>query len=202
MGENKKGDFYKMRKLKTILAGVITSGLVLAMSMTAFAASGINSAEQDLIDYGSGKAKALAATPHQVQMVNDYVGQAVSFLNSDGVDLTTNETATLKATVDEAAAAAAGMDLKNMPMDQKKALATQVASIMKVGAAKVGITLQVGTDGSAVAKMAATGKTIATTGITVKATGIPVNTTMAVISTLIVILVGCGIFAKRNRLFE
>lgn len=192
-----------MKKFKKIAALLLACGMLTAMSLTAFAASGVSASEQRILDKAAAVRNMYTLTEQQKKTYDDAVAQARSYLEAN--DLSDAQVDSVLGGIDNAAAAVKAVcpdgDLSKLTSADKQALATKVASALQAGADAAGIKIIINSDGTVTFKSADTGKTIASTGAAVKATGVTAGTTAAVAVALVVVLGGCALIAKRKKMF-
>lgn len=194
-----------MMRMKKIAAVVVAGVMVLGMSLTAFAASGISATEQKVLDAATAAKSGFTMTAGQTSKFNDAVGQARNYMNGDNVDLTEAQVSTVIASLNDAVAAvkaaAPDGDITKLSAAQLKDLASKVASLLQSGAKAAGINVTINAAGTATFKDADTGKTVGTTDKTVKATGMSMSGTVLVLIGLFAVLGGCTVVAKKKDLF-
>lgn len=167
--------------IKKILAVSVSAVMMMAMSVSTFAAGTVNDSEAAII--AELEAKKVPA---------EYISQARNYMEQDGVEFTAEQKATVIANIDDAATIAKEANIKSVD-DLKKASSTVVDRIMaKVTAAATAVDLKVSLDTkTGVAKVTdKSGKVVATTDTGIKTTGADSMNTVAVVS-----LLGCAVVA-------
>lgn len=178
------------KMIKKILAVSVSAVMMLAMSVSAFAAGTISASEQAIID--ELQAKKVPA---------EYVSQARNYMEQDGVDFTDAQKTTVIANIDDAATIAKSANIKSAD-DLKKASSTVIDSLMaKVSAAATAVDLKVSLDAkTGVAKVTdKAGKVVATTNTGIKTTGADSMETVAVVSLLGLAVVALTVVTKKHE---
>ncbi|MEG0722299.1 MAG: hypothetical protein RR446_11210 [Lachnospiraceae bacterium] len=194
-----------MNRLKKIVAIAVAGVMMMGLSMTAFAASGISATEQKVLDKATSAKSGFTMTAAQSARFDDAVAQARNYLKGDSVDLTEEQVGTIISSIDDAVAAVKNVapsgDITGLSAAQLKPLASTVASILQKGANAAGINVTVHANGTATFNSKDSGKTVASTAKTVKATGMSMNGTIAIMVMLVTALGGCAVVAKKKHLF-
>lgn len=196
-----------MKTMKKLVGAVLVGAMTLAMSVTAFAATGVSADEQALLDKATAKAKELGVDTNASAQYKQYYAQAEQFLASN--ELTAEQTKELAASVDEAAATvkkemdAQGAtklgDLK-ANTDLVKSLESKVVSQVKTAAAKVGITISVDASGNYTAT--AGDAKVADSSNPIKQTGFDLTATVVVAAAFVGAVAVCLVVASKKRFIE
>lgn len=175
--------------IKKLFKVMVTTGMMFAMSVNAFAAGSIDANEQAILDELNSK-----------KVPAEYVSQAKNYFEKDGVSVTKEQADTVIVNIDEAAAIAKKAGIKSKE-DLSKADASVIDSIVaKAQTAGKAVNLTVSYNaktGTATVKDSA-GKVVATTDIGTKKTGADNTTMFAVISALGMVVVMLAVITKRN----
>ena len=188
--------------IKKLLAISASAVMMLAMSVSAFAAGSISADEQKILD--ELKAKNVPA---------EYVAQAEKYLTTDGVDVTAAQASEIIADIDSAAAEADKAGIKTV-QDLKKnnTVLNSVVGKAQAAAKVVNVTLTVNTATGAVKAVDNSGKVIfekagtAAAGTnggnagagTLKKTGADSMSTVAVVSVLGLAVATLAVVTKKN----
>lgn len=189
--------------IKKFLAVSASAVMMLAMSVSAFAAGSINADEQKILD--ELKAKNVPA---------EYISEAEKYLTTDGVDVTTAQATTIIADIDDAAAEAQKAGITTVAqLKNNTAVANAIAEKAKAAAKVVNVTLAVDTKTGAVTATDNAGKTIFTKagnttgsnggsttngGSTLRRTGADSTATVAVVSVLGLAVAALAVATKKN----
>lgn len=179
--------------IKKIIAVSVSAVMMLAMSVSAFAAGTVDANEQAILNELNAK-----------KVPAEYVTQAKNYFENDGVSVTEAQAKEIIADIDEAAAIAKAAGVTS-PADLSKASAATIDKIVAKAqeAAKV-LDLTVTYDaksGVATVKDSA-GKVVATTNIGTKTTGADSMSTVAVISFLGLAVAALAVVTKKNAKAE
>lgn len=188
--------------IKKFLAVSASAIMMLAMSVSAFAAGTISADEQKILD--ELKAKNVPA---------EYVAQAEKYLTTDGVDVTAAQASEIIADIDSAAADAEAAGIKTVAdLKKNSTVLNSVVSKAQAAAKVVNVTLTVNTTSGAVKAVDASGKVIfektgsaaASNGVsnagagTLKKTGADSTATVAVVSVLGLAVATLAVVTKKN----
>lgn len=169
-----------MKKITTLVLSLV---LVLAMSITAFAAT-----NNEVID-------ALK----KAGVSGDYLTQAESFLADNKDALTAADLDAIMTRIDEAKAHAGNVtDLSKLTAAQKEDIKNDILNAAEdiKGSVKVNVSFDAATNGI---KVVANGKTYSASSKPVKATGVSTTATVAGIAVLAMGLVACGVAVSKKR---
>ena len=175
--------------IKKILAVSVSAIMMMAMTVSAFAAGTVNASEEAIL--AELKAKNVPA---------EYVTQARNYMEQDGVDFTDAQKATVITNIDEAAAIAKTANIKSVA-DLKNASTAVVDSLMaKATAAATAVNLKVSLDAKSgvVTVTDATGKVVATTNTGIKTTGADSSNAVAVMSLIGLAVVAMVVVTKKH----
>lgn len=191
-----------MKRFKKIAALLLACGLLTAMPLTAFAASGISASEQKILDKAAAIRNMYTLTAQQKKTFDNAIASARSYLEAN--DLSDSQVDAVLGAIDSAAAAVKTIcpdgDLTRLSSADKQTLAAKVASALQAGANAAGIKITIHSDGT-FAFTDSKGNPAVSTGAAVKATGVTAGTTAAVVAALTVVLGGCALIAKRKKMF-
>lgn len=195
-----------MSKMKKVLSVLMAGAMTLAMSVSAFAATGVSAAEQTILDTAKLKAIELGVDVSKSTQYKNYYSQAETYLASN--DLSEEQVNAMVTAVNEAAAtaktemSAQGVTkLSDLSKSVLGSLESKVASQITTAAAKVGIEISASSNGWSV-KAVNNGTTVASSSNVIKQTGAPDFTTTVVMSAMFVGAVAvCGVVAKKRKLF-
>lgn len=197
-----------MTKMKKLVSFVLAGAMTLAMSVSAFATTGITDAEQKILNQAEAKAKELGVDTATSRQYKDYYAQASKYLSDN--DLTDEQVNAMVAAVDEAAAtakaemAANGVTkLSDLSASVFSSLESKVADQITKSAAAVGITVVATKDGWKVQDVKGNPvieQTSTTTG-PIKQTGSDVTTTAVMAVMFVGALSACVVVAKKRNLF-
>ena len=200
-----------MTKFKKLVSFVLAGAMTLAMSVSAFAATGVTETEQKILNEAKAKAVELGVNVNTSQRYKDYYAQAETYLVKN--DLTDKQVDALVAAVDEAAATAKkemssnGVSkLGDLSSSVFAALESKVSSQITKAAEAVGIHVTKTANGWEVQDV--NGNTVAqnTTGTngsnaTIKQTGAELTTTVVMAVMFVGALSACVVVAKKRNLF-
>lgn len=175
--------------IKKIMAVTASAVMMLAMSVSAFAAGTVDATEQKILD----ELKAKSVT-------SNYISQAENYLAKDGVNVTEAQATSIIANIDKAADIAAKANIKTKA-DLLKADAAVVDSIVaevKAAAAVVDLTVSYNTKNGEVSIVDKDNKVVATSNVGIKKTGADSMTTVAVVSVLGLAVAGLAVVSKKN----
>lgn len=175
--------------IKKIMAVTVSAVMMMAMTVTTFAAGTVDATEQKII--AELKAKNVPAS---------YISQAENYLAKDDVNVTEAEAASIIADIDNAAAIAEKAGIKTAE-DLKKADASVIDSIVaevKKAAAVVGLTVSYDTKAGTVTILDKDNKVVATSNVGVKKTGADSMSTVAVVSVLGLAVAALAVVSKKN----
>ncbi len=189
--------------IKKFLAVSASAIMMLAMSVSAFAAGTISADEQKILDELKAK-----------NVPTEYVAQAEKYLTTDGVDVTAAQATEIIADIDSAAAEVEKAGIKTIAdLKKNSTVLNSVASKAEAAAKVVNVTLTVNTTTGAVKAVDASGKVIfektpststttsgtstASTG-TLKRTGADSMSTVAVVSVLGLAVATLAVATKKN----
>lgn len=194
-----------MSRMKKVFSVLMASAMTLAMSVSAFAATGVTAAEQTILDTAKSKAVELGVNVDTSVQYKNYYSQAETYLASN--DLSQEQVNAMVAAVEEAASTAkAEMNaqgvtkLSDLSKDTFSTLETKVANQVTAAAAKVGITISATADGWTV-KAVSNGTTVASSSNVIKQTGADLSTTVVMAAMFIGAVAVCGFVATKRKLF-
>lgn len=179
--------------IKKIMAVTASAVMMLAMSVSVFAAGTVDATEQKIID--ELKAKNVTAS---------YISQAENYLAKDNVAVTEAQATSIIANIDNAAAIAEKAGIKTKA-DLTKADASVVDSIIaevKKAAAVVDLTVSYDTKTGEVSILDKDNKVVATSNVGVKKTGADSMSTVAVVSVLGLAVAALAVVSKKNAKAE
>lgn len=176
-------------KLKKFIVCAMATMMVAATTITTFGAEKLSDAEQSII-----------TALKNANVPTEYINQATSYLQKDGVEVTADQATQINAQVETAKATASSVTkLSDLSAAQKKAIADDIAAAGKV----VDLTVTYNTSSDAIVIKDATGATVLeATPEVVKPTGANMSTTIAVVAALAVALMGCGVVVSKKRIAE
>ncbi|MDY5576830.1 MAG: LPXTG cell wall anchor domain-containing protein [Lachnospiraceae bacterium] len=171
---------------KKLVAVATTTALTVAMAVTAFAAVGINDAEQKILD--ELKAKGVDA---------QYIAMAEKELSADGVDVTADAAKTAIANIDEAKKIVDEAGIKSVAeLKKNTTVLNKVASLVESTGTTVGVKVTVSVkDG----KVTYTSPNYSGSAELEK-TGVDFSTTAAVVAGLGLSVAGIAVIAKKKDL--
>lgn len=194
-----------MSRMKKFFGVLMASAMTLAMSVSAFAATGVTAAEQTILDAAKSKAVELGVDVNTSKQYKSYYSQAETYLASN--DLSQDQVNAMVAAVNEAAATAkAEMDAKgvaklsDLSQDIFTALESKVANQITKAAEKVGIQISATASGWTVQAIG-NGKTVASSTGVIKQTGANLSTTIVMAVMFAGAVTVCGVVATKRRLF-
>lgn len=170
-------------KLKKLVVCAMASVMVVASTMTAFAAE-LSNSEKKIVD-------ALKSAG----VASEYVTQAENYLKGDDVDVTDAQATTIVTQIEEAKEIAGDVkDIAKLSADQK----SKIVKKIEAAANEVGLTVSVDTSKDSIVVKDAAGKVVAeATTKTVKDTGANMTVTVSVVSLLALALAGCAVAGKK-----
>lgn len=193
-----------MTKMKKLVSFVLAGAMTLAMSVSAFAATGVTAAEQKILDQAKVKAEELGVDTNTSSQYKSYYAQAESYLVKN--DLSQEQINAMVAAIDEAAAtakaemAANGVTrLGDLSPSVFSALEDKVAAQITKAAEAVGIKVVATKDGWAVQDL--DNNKIVTPGNPIKQTGSDMTTTVVMAVMFVGALSACVVVAKKRNLF-
>ena len=183
-----------MKKMvKKIIAVGVSSVMMLAMSVSVFAAGTIDANEQAVLEQLNAK-----------KVPAEYITQAKNYFEKDDVSVSADEAKEIIQNIDEAAAIAKASGIKSADDLAKADAATIDSIIAKVQAAAEVVNLTVSYDaktGKATVKDNA-GKVVATTDVGTKKTGADSMSTVVIVSFLGLAVVALAVKKKKNAKSE
>lgn len=196
-----------MKSMKKLVSAIVVGAATLAMSVTAFAATGVSSEEQALLDKATAKAQEVGVDTTASAQFKQYYAQAEQFLASN--DLTAEQTKEMSAAIDDASETvkaemkAQGVtklgDLK-ANTDLVKSLENKVTAQIKTAAEKVGIKISVDASGNYTASVG--NKKVADSSNPIKQTGFDLMATVVVAAAFIGAAAVCIVVASKKRFIE
>lgn len=200
-----------MKKLKRLVSVVLVGAMTLAMSVSAFAATGVTKTEQKILNEAKAKALELGVDVDASQRFKDYYAQAESYLVKN--DLSDAQVDALVAAVDEAASTAkkemdsnGAAKLSDLSSGVFSTLESKVASQITKAAEAVGIHVTQTANGWEVQDVNGNAVVQSTTGsdgsnATIKQTGAELTTTVVMAVMFVGALSACIVVAKKRNLF-
>lgn len=200
-----------MKKLKRLVSVVLAGAMTLAMSVSAFAATGVTKSEQKILNEAKAKALELGVDVDASQRFKDYYAQAESYLVKN--DLSDAQVDALVAAVDEAASTAkkemdsnGAAKLSDLSSGVFSTLESKVASQITKAAEAVGIHVTQTANGWEVQDVNGNAVVQSTTGsdgsnATIKQTGAELTTTVVMAVMFVGALSACIVVAKKRNLF-
>ena len=198
-----------MKTMKKLVAAALAGVMTLAMGVSAFAATGVSSDEQALLDKATQKAQELGVDTNASAQFKQYYAEGERYLAE--TDLNAEQIAALSASIDDAAKTvkaemdAQGVtklgDLKAQP-SVLQALENKVVAQVKTAADKVGITITVNADGSVTVKTAASNTPVADSSNPIKQTGCDLTATVVVAVAFAGAVAVCLVVASKKRFIE
>lgn len=182
--------------MKKIAACIASMVLAASLSLTAFAASGIDANEQAVLD----KLNTPITVGNKVMTLPaEYYNQAENYLKQDGVSISDEQKAQLTAKIDEATKVLQDngtTDLASLP----KTVRSQLVTLAQDAAKIVDLTLTYDNGSKTITIVDKAGTVVAKIENVVKTTG--ADTTAAVMTavTLIALLAGCAVVARKAKL--
>lgn len=177
------------KTVKKIIAVGVSSVMLLAMSVSAFAAGTIDANEQAVLDQLNAK-----------KVPAEYITQAKNYFEKDDVSVSADEAKAIIDNIDEAAAIAKEAGIKSAADLSKADAATIEKIVAKVQAAAEVVDLSVSYDaktGKATVKDNA-GKVVATSDIGTKKTGAYSMSAVAVVSFLGLAVAALAIVTRKH----
>ncbi len=141
-----------MRTIKKLVSLVLAGAMVLAMSVSAFATTGISPEEQKILDEAHTKAVELGVNTEKSRMYKEYISQASTYLAKNELSKTQID-AMVKAIDDAAATAKSFMQSKGvsklgeLSQEDFNKLFEQVGDQIVIAAKAVGIVVKKTADG-------------------------------------------------------
>jgi hypothetical protein len=174
---------------KKIMAVASAAAMMVAMSVSAFAAGSIDANEQKILDELNAR-----------KVPAEYVAQAKNYFEKDDVEVTVDQATEIIANIDDAAAIAKAAGITSSA-DLAKADTTVINNIVaKAQAAAKVVNLTVSYDAaSGVASVKTVdGSTVFTSNVGTKKTGADSMSTVAVVSALGLAVVTLAVASKKN----
>ncbi len=182
--------------MKKIAACIASMVLAASLSLTAFAASGIDANEQAILD----KLNTPITVGNQMMSVPaEYYNQAENYLKQDGVSVTDAQKTQVLAKIDEATEILqenGTTDLLSLP----KNVRSQLVTIAQDAAKALDLNLTYDNVNKTITVVDKEGNVVAKVEDVVKTTG--ADTTAAVMTavTLVALLAGCAVVARKSKL--
>ena len=175
--------------IKKLLAVSASAVMMLAMSVSAFAAGSINTNEQKILDELNAK-----------NVPAKYVSQAKNYVEKDGVDITEAQANDIIAHIDTAAKIVSDAGIKTAEeLKNNKEILNKVVDEAKAAAQVVGLTLSFNNTTGEATIVDTTGKTVAVIGSgTTRTTGADSMSTVAVVSVLGLAVAALAVVTKKN----
>ncbi|MFV0527232.1 MAG: hypothetical protein ACK5MN_00700 [Lachnospiraceae bacterium] len=188
-----------MRKIVGMAVALVSA---LSLSVTVFAAGGISSSEQAILDKAYSVMSGFTFSASQQQKVNDMLAQVMSYLEAN--DLSDDQIAIIQASMDNALATVSkyGMDFTKLTAAQRQELLASATRVLQAGAAAAGVNLSMDTDTSVDVVSESEGTVVGSTSDTIKKTGFSIGTTAAVLLAISAALTGCIVYSGKRGLFE
>ncbi len=196
-----------MKTMKKLVSAIVVGTAALAMSVTAFAATGVSAEEQALLDKATAKAQEVGVDTTASAQFKQYYAQAEQFLASN--ELTAEQATEMSAAIDEATETvktemkAQGVtnlgDLK-ANTDLVKNLENKVVAQVKTAAEKVGINISVDASGNYTASIGDT--KVADSSNPIKQTGFDLIATVVVAAAFVGAAAVCMVVASKKRFIE
>lgn len=201
-----------MKMMKKVTSLVLAGAMTLAMSVSAFAATGISAEEQKILDTAAVKAAELGVSTSSAQY-QKYYSQATTYLQQNDMDatqingaLTAMDQATAEA---KAAMQEAGVtSLLDLDKDKLTSLTSTCATTIQKELDKAGIKVQVSADGTVSftenkkTDDGVKNNTVVNTGSVIKQTGSDMTATAAVAVAVVGAVAACGVVAKKKGLLS
>lgn len=182
--------------MKKVIASIMSALLAVTVSITAFAASGINANEQAILD----KLKApITVGDKNLTLPAEYYNQAENYLKQDGVDVSDEQKATIITQIDEAVVIVkeSGVtDLNNLPAEAKNKLMAKAEK----AAAALDLTLTFDSSNKTLTVKDSNGTVVAKIEKVIKTTGADTTVAVVTVVTLVSLLAGCAVVARKSRL--
>lgn len=202
----------EMKMMKKVTSLVLAGAMTLAMSVSAFAATGISAEEQKILDTAAVKAAELGVSTSSAQY-QKYYSQATTYLQQNDMDatqingaLTAMDQATAEA---KAAMQEAGVtSLLDLDKDKLTSLTSTCATTIQKELDKAGIKVQVSADGTVSftenkkTDDGVKNNTVVNTGSVIKQTGSDMTATAAVAVAVVGAVAACGVVAKKKGLLS
>lgn len=200
-----------MTKFKKLVSFALAGAMSLAMTVSAFAATGVTTTEQKILNEAKAKALELGVDVDASQRYKDYYAQAESYLVKN--DLSDKQVEALVAAVDEAAAAAqkemdsnGAAKLSDLSANVFASLESKVAAQITKAAEAVGIHVAQTANGWEVQDVNGNTVVQSTTGsdgsnATIKQTGAELTSTVVMAVMFVGALSACIVVAKKKNLF-
>lgn len=185
-------------KMKKTLCALSTLAIAVSVSTTVFAASGINAAEQTILNKLDTTVTVGSDT---VKLPNQYKNQAYNYMLSDGVDFTQQQAKDVSAKMDECIAlveSEQASSLKDLSSKTQQALLTKAQEAASI----VGLVLSFDAANGTVIIKNTNGQVIANSDKTIKATGFDATSIYASMAAFVALLAACGVVAKKKNLFH
>lgn len=179
--------------IKKIIAVSVSAVMMLAMSVSAFAAGTVDANEQAVLNELTAK-----------NVPASYVSQAKNYFEKDDVSLTEDQAKTIVTNIDDASAIASAANIKSKADLEKASQATIDSLLAKVEAAAkvVDLTVSYNAKSGAVTVTDKSGNTVATTNVGTKKTGADSMSTVAVVSFLGLAVAALAVVTKKNAKAE
>lgn len=200
-----------MKMMKKVASLVLAGAMTLAMTVSAFALTGVSAEEQKILDAAPAKAAELGVSTDSAQY-EKYYSQALTYIQQNDMSATEVEgamTAMDKATTEaKAAMDKAGVtSLFDLDEATLKSLTADCAEVINTELAKVGIKVKVSADGKVDVVTETTGdnndkkeNTVVQTTNVIKQTGSDMTATVVVLATVVGAVAVCGVAAKKSGL--
>lgn len=202
----------EMKMMKKVTSLVLAGAMTLAMSVSAFAATGISAEEQKILDTAAVKAAELGVSTSSAQYKKYYL-HATTYLQQNDMDatqingaLTAMDQATAEA---KAAMQEAGVtSLLDLDKDKLTSLTSACATTIQKELDKAGIKVQVSADGTVSFTENKTtddgvkNNTVVNTGPVIKQAGSDMTATAAVVVAVVGAVAACGVVAKKKDLLS
>jgi hypothetical protein len=190
-----------MRKTSLSVLAVVMVLLLACMPLSCFAASGINSYEQKLLDEGKAKIATLTMTTSQATKAQNILAQAESYMSGDGVDLTEEQYNRLLGDIDNAFDALPSTDVSTTNLTEYYNNSSVLMAIVSDISSVLGVTINLSSDDVITITSTSTGKTVGSTSGAVATTGVNMTYVVITLAAIAALVTGCAVLAKKKNLF-
>lgn len=186
-----------MKNIKIKALAIVMVLLIAIVPMTAFAATGINDNEQQLIDDASAALAGFTLNASQQAKADSMLAQVESYLAGD-YELTADQYSTCKAQLDVIVASLPA-DLSNLSINELYKSTPAISAAIDAVASALGITIDIGSGSVTIVDKG--GNNVADTKDPVQQTGVAVEYLMIAAFAFVAVIAACAVVAKKKNLF-
>lgn len=186
-------------KLKKLLAVAVAMTTMATISLTTFAATGINAKEQEILDKLQTEVTTKAGA--KLSLPDDYLAQAKTYLSQPDIDITADQAEETLAQINDAiqvVKVSEAKTLKDLSMDDKQAIIASAQSVAEVYDLK----LSYNADSKIVTLKDQDGTVIFKSGNVIKTTGADAGIVVALGSTFAVVLAAGALIVLKKKSSE